>query len=343
MTISLHLDDIIYGLQPFGGISTYWENISRVFQEKQNFTITKSLDSPWQRFFPVFSNANIFHSSYFRTSLSHNIKNVVTVHDFLYQLKYLKPRGGFINELHQTQAIKSADAIICVSENTKRDLLRLFPDLPRCKIIQTIYHAPSFTYQPSLSDKGSQRLFNLSKDRKLEKYVFFSGKRTMYKQFNFALEGFSSSRLPKLGYKMICSGSKLSQKEESLIQHMNLTGKVIVLDNASHIEMNYLYQNAFALIYPSLYEGFGIPPLEAMSCGCPVIASNISSIPEVVGNAGLLVEPSNIMDIKNSLEKLLDSQTRDYYVRTGFERSRLFNWEKTAQEHIEVYKNLMNL
>ena len=99
-----------------------------------------------------------------------------------------------------------------------------------------------------------------------------------------------------------------------------------------------LYKNALALVYPSFYEGFGLPLLEAINCGCPTIAANTSSLPEVVGDAGILIDPKDAGTISTALEQLLDPATREEYRKQGFVQAASFSWEKTAQKHIEIYK-----
>ena len=104
----------------------------------------------------------------------------------------------------------------------------------------------------------------------------------------------------------------------------------------------YLYQSAEAFIYPSLYEGFGIPPLEAMSLGCPVICSNTSSLPEVVGDAGEYFDPNNMESIRSAIETVMQSQARrDEFVQKGRERCAIFSWARCAEETMTIYRGLM--
>lgn len=175
----------------------------------------------------------------------------------------------------------------------------------------------------------------------MNRYILFVGNRGSYKNFNLALLGFAKSVLPQMGYSMVCTGSKFLEIEKKLINSLDLKHKVLVFERASHDELNYLYQNAFALVYPSSYEGFGLPPLEAMSCGCPVIASNTSSIPEVVGDAGILLNVQNISSISTALETLLNSEVRNKYITKGIARARLFSWERVAEKHIQIYHSLI--
>lgn len=341
MKPTIHLDDIIYQLQKTGGVSVYWQEITSRIERELNWIIHRPPCSAWNRFFPVKSNADIFHSSYFRITNAKNTKNIITVHDFLYELGFLKRVGVPITILHKQIAIKSADAIICVSENTKKDLLLIYPKLVENKPIYVIPHGSSLSINNQVNVKDYPRLVSLEKTTK-KKYILFVGNRKpAYKNFKSAISGFAQSELPGLGYYMICTGSPLTESEQNLIKKIGLQSKIIVVDYATKEELNYLYKQAFALVYPSIYEGFGLPPLEAMSCGCPVIASNTSSLPEVVGDSGILIDTQNYNSISISLNKLLDDQVREYYINKGLSRSQLFSWDRAATEHIKIYKSLL--
>ncbi len=122
---------------------------------------------------------------------------------------------------------------------------------------------------------------------------------------------------------------------------LGITEDVIFLDHVSELELAYYYSSAQLLAYPSLYEGFGLPPLEAMACGCPVVTSNTSSLPEVVGEAGLMVNPYDIDSLAQAMRQVLtDSELRDNMVRKGLEQSKRFSWEKAAEQTLEVYKKV---
>ena len=237
-------------------------------------------------------------------------------------------------------ALNAANAIVCVSENTKKDLLSIYPEFKNHPDIYVVSNGVSFKFDETLNQQPPVKLLELSRTM-LKQYLLFVGKRINYKNFEAALLGFSESSLPKLGFHLLCVGSKFSEAENQLILSLGLHHSVLVVENITDQELNYLYQNAFALIYPSLYEGFGLQPLEAMSCGCPVIASNTSSIPEVVSDAGILINPHDTKKIASAMEALLSDETRNSYISKGFARAKLFSWEKTAQKYIEIYKSLV--
>jgi glycosyltransferase involved in cell wall biosynthesis len=341
MKTKLHFDNIIYRLQKAGGISNYWQEITSRIIQTSSYQIQQTEGNRLTRYLPVLSTADIFHSSYYRQPLSFNkTKTVVTIYDFIYEFGFIKTIGKEINIRQTSKAIQNADAIICISENTKKDFLLLYPELSDRHYIYVTKLGTSLTNNYIDRELASLKINELIKQRK-EQYILFVGGRKYHKNFNVALLAFAESYLPKSDYLMVCVGSKFSDSEEEAIANLELQQKVIVLENVTSYDLQILYQNAFALLYPSLYEGFGLPPLEAMSCGCPVIASNTSSIPEVVSNAGILVDPKNIDEIKLALEAFLDSNYRHSYIQKGLARAKLFSWDEAAQQHIEIYKALV--
>jgi mannosyltransferase len=339
--INLHFDDIIYRLQGKGGISTYWTELSSMISASQGFQIHHTVGRKITRYLPVHTNAQIFHSSYYRIPLGKNVKTVVTIYDFLYEYGYLPTLNASINIWQMKLAINRADAIICISENTKKDLLSLYPNLINHRHIYAVGLGANLKIDESLNINPPDRLLDVDKSTR-NRYILFVGKRVKYKNFHSAIIAFSKSSLPKLGFSMICVGSNFSDTENQLFEKLGVQSNVLALENITNKELNYLYQNAFSLVYPSLYEGFGLPPLEAMNCGCPVIASNTSSIPEVVGDAGILVNPEDTEAIASALEVLLDDNLRRKYISQGLARAMLFTWENTAQKHIAIYQSLVD-
>jgi glycosyltransferase involved in cell wall biosynthesis len=343
MSISIKFDNIIYKLQKDGGTSLYWRELLSRVELDQQFKLSFTNGSKYTRLAPVPSNSDIFHSSHFRTPFFGKSKVVSTIHDFAYEKGIFSSSkiGEMTNIWQRSNAIKSADAIVCISENTKKEMLDIYPYAIKKKIY-VILHGCSFNRSKIISIKATERLLYLSKP--LEKFVLYVGTRNSYKNFNTALIGFSISNLPTDGFSLICTGAKFTEAETTLIQKLGIGGKVLVFNYASHTELSYLYQNAFVLIYPSIYEGFGLPPLEAMSSGTPVIAANRSSIPEVVHDAGILLDDiENPETIRDALETLLDKKIRNLYISKGLERAKLFTWEKSANQHMQMYKEISEL
>jgi mannosyltransferase len=339
MKLKLCFDDIIYQLQSQGGVSTYWKEITSRITVSEAFEITRTTGNKFTKYLPVYQKSHIFHSSYYRISANKNAINIVTIYDFIYELGYIHSFNSFLNIWQMKSAIHAADAIVCISESTKKDLLVLYPQLKNHPHIYVVGLGATFKIDEVLNLQPPLKVLEVSRTMN-KRYILFIGKRVKYKNFKAAISGFFESSLPKLGFSMICVGSKFSEEENTLFSNLGLQDRIIAFENLANKELNYLYQNAYALVYPSLYEGFGLPPLDAMNCGCPVIASNISSMPEVVGDAGILVDPENIGAISCALEKLLDYEIRNNYIDKGFTRAKLFNWDEAAKKHIEIYNKL---
>lgn len=337
--LSLHYDDIIFKLQKAGGASVYWREVTSRVWASNSFDIRHTKGSKLTRLLPVMSDADLFHSSHFRVPLSSRIKSIATVYDLTYELGWLKTAGSAINIFQRKQSVNRANAIICISHNTKLDLLNLYPELKTHNHVYVVPLATSFGLITPADVEVSERLADLVKAVE-NRYVLFVGTRTNYKNFDAALQGFVNSALPKLGYRLVCTGSAFSETEQMKLQKLGIQNKAFVIEYTSESELNYLYQNAFALLYPSFYEGFGLPLLEAMSCGCPTIAANTSSLPEVVGDAGIFIDPHEPSTISVALDTLLDETTRENQVMKGLVQAASFSWDKTAQRHVEIYKAL---
>lgn len=339
----LDYDDIIFRLQENGGISVYWRQVTTTSLpealEAQRFEvrrIRRFLPIPsMERFLPVFSSADIFHSSYFRFNLNPFSKNVITVYDFMYELGYLKTKGSFFNKLQKKAAIWQANVIVCISDSTKRDLIKLYPNLCKGKRVEVVYLDSPL--QNIVQDSCSSRIKSVVKSP----YILFVGKRSSYKNFRALATAFRQSSLSKGIHKICCVGPSFSKLEQQELSNLGIYDKVLNLQKVTDSELAELYQKAFVLVYPSLYEGFGLPPLEAMRCGCPVIASNTSSMPEVVGQSGILVDPRNIDEISAALEKLLDPKIRESYICKGLQQAKEFSWDRAIQKHIEIYQSLV--
>jgi mannosyltransferase len=336
----IFLDGIIYKLQKFGGISTYFNELNNGLLDKKfpfklikyensknnNLDLNLITRSPrlFERYLPVSNipNNTILHSSYYRYSLQKSVKNVITVYDFTYE-KFASTSSRFFHSLQKRGAIDNADMILCISENTMNDLFYYYPKAAN-KISKVIHLAASNQYQN----------FNISLDYKFENLkVLFVGARSGYKNFIEAVKALS---LRKKFYLQIIGGGKLSIEEITLLEKY-MPSRYEHLINLDNVQLNVIYNNAFCLLYPSLYEGFGIPVLEAMACGCPVIASNNSSIPEIANNSSILLHKPNLENINYAIDLLLDQGLYVKYQNLGVKNSRKFSWDKTIGSTIESY------
>lgn len=353
-------DNIIFSLQKSGGISVYWyELISRMLNQsdinclfieekskngnifRDQLTIDANYfffsDYKWSNYLGRYrslelktKNDNfIFHSSYYRTvsksvKKKNNIQEIVTVHDFTYE-RFSSGLKKWVHSWQKKKAIKAADVVICISENTKKDLLYFYPQFSN-KDIRVVYNGVSKDYNviPELKETNDNTPFFL-----------FVGSRTGYKNFDFVVEAVSTLE----NYVLKIVGGPLS-KNESIFLEKNLSGRWQFLENVDNLQLNVLYNQAFALLYPSSYEGFGIPIVEAMKAGCPFISIRGSSITEVAGEAGYLMEELNIEDFNLGVE--LIKNNRDKIVELGLLQANLFSWDKCFDEMLEIYKELNN-
>lgn len=347
-------DNIIFSLQKAGGISIYWtELIKRLvqnekevsFYESENKNIfRKELHIKTQKesnvnlkilrylpFMKKLHKKSIFHSSYYRVSLQKDIVNITTVHDFTYE--YF--RSGLAKYIHVWQkgfAIKKSDGIICVSENTKKDLIKFYPMIDESKI-KVIYNGVGDEFinlenpKEYLTDE-----FERLKDKK---YILYIGDRSSYKNFDVAVEVLK--KLYDYSF-VVVGGQEFSESEKENIK--NIKNRVFHFRDIGGDKLNTLYNNAFCLLYPSSYEGFGIPISEAMKAGCPVVSTNISSIPEVAGDAELLVDEIKVENFISEIMKLEDSKFRSELIDKGLEQSKKFSWDKCFDETYSFYKEI---
>lgn len=275
--------------------------------------------------------ADIVHETYYshHRRAPNKCKVVTTVHDMIPEL-FPQFFGGDVTEHTKKSSVKRADHIICISENTRRDFLRFFPEAEdRTSVVLYGFDASfgaNFTELHPFGDRP---------------YVLQVGGRGGWKNFDGLLAAFAQSRLPREGIDLVCIGEPLSDDERRLIDAAGLAGRVH-RRGAGDAELANWYRHALVFAYPSLYEGFGIPPLEAMAAECPVVAARASSIPEVCGNAAEFSEPGNVESLAAALEKVAFSPERaEELRRLGRERVTHFSWRKCAQETSEVYHKIV--
>ena len=222
--------------------------------------------------------------------------------------------------------------IICISEQTQQDLIELLGVNPTKT---TVVHLGFSLISESMPSKKIYK--------PVRRFLLYVGTRGGYKNFEGLLRAFALSPMLKNDFDLICfGGGAFTIKEISLFEQLGISSSIVRQVSGDDSTLASYYKSASAFIYPSLYEGFGIPPLEAMSFNCPVICSNISSIPEVVGNAGLMFNPSNVESIKLAIEKVVsDSALQGSLIARGQERLKMFSWQQCAQETLAVYRKVL--
>lgn len=277
---------------------------------------------------------DLFHPTYYDPYFLDVLQKkpyVITVHDLIYEIfentspDYQKIKN---NIRHVTQ---NADHIIAISENTKNDIIRFY-SIDKNKI-SVVYHGYSFYKSQNKKNDISNRTAN---------YFLFVGKRNGYKNFETLVKAISELLLRE-NYLLICAGGgEAGENEKLLLNSFNLQNHVIFMPRITDQKLMDLYSNAIAFIFPSRYEGFGIPILEAMSCGCPVLLSNTGSFLEIAGDAGIYFDPYNCDSISDCVHSLINSEEkREHLIKNGYQRVKNFTWEKTFHQTLDVYKTLI--
>lgn len=276
---------------------------------------------------------DVVHETYYseRPMCGGKMPRVLTVYDMIHERC---PDSFAANDPMariKACAVQRADHIFCISENTRRDLLEIH-QLPEDRV--------SVTYLGY--DALPQSALTAADLVGAAPYLLHVGGRHGYKNFEGLLRAFAASAWLRDNLRLVCFGSAgFSREERGLITALGLSESQIIHLGGGDDRLAALYQGAAAFVYPSRYEGFGIPPLEAMSLDCPVICSNTSSIPEVVGEAGEYFDPHDIESIRAALERVLQSSTRrQALIALGRLRHELFSWQRCAQETHNVYRRL---
>lgn len=272
---------------------------------------------------------NILHETYYSNySLAPNhTKKIITVHDMIHEIF---PQNFSINDKTtqvKRRAIERADHVICISECTKQDLIRIL-DVPESKI-SVIYHGIS----ELIGDEQIQFTYP---------FFLYVGQRGGYKNFEVLLRAYARSQFLKNSFKIIAfGGGSFTNEEYKMMTSLSINPNSILQITGDDGTLKSLYQQATTFIYPSLYEGFGLPPLEAMAHGCPTIAANASCIPEITGNAALLFDPHSVDDLIEKIEVSISSDTRTQLIEKGLTHHQKFTWEKCARETLAMYQSVL--
>jgi mannosyltransferase len=324
------LDDIIYRLQRFGGASDFWRSLSTHLDAAPNLEITHVSGRPATRLLPIRSSDAVLHSSHFRVPIRRTQGCVTTIHDLTYELGLVGGRGAPVNRWQRKLAVEHADAIVCISEHTRNDLLTYYQgSIPTDSTVAVIHHGR--TYETPTSgplDAAFERFVP---------YVLHVGNRSGYKNFPILAQAFLDSDLPGAGVSLVCTGAPFDAAEQALIEGHRSSNSVRNVGQVTTEALGRLYEHALGLAYPSAYEGFGLPPLDAMSLGCPVLSTDNTSVPEIVGDAGILVDPADRDGFRIGLELLLDPTKRNELAAAGKARAQSFSWTTAAAQYADTY------
>lgn len=275
---------------------------------------------------------DVYHPTYYDDYFLELIGNkpfVITVYDMIHELFPEYFLGDYTSAL-KMKLIKQATKIIAISENTKRDLITIAGiDAEKVEV----------TYL------GSSLNENVPEDGEFissipERFLLFVGSRIYYKNFYFFIQATAPILQRDKDLHVVCTGFPFTISEVHFLQALGLQERIIQVF-VDDVKLACLYKHATAFVFPSLYEGFGIPVLESFSCGCPVLLSNTSSLPEVGGDAALYFNPKNSGEIQGCVEAVLyDEKLRSSLVGKGYNQSKKFSWAKTALETQNIYESV---
>ena len=305
-------------------INKYPPKSGRVFQ-LLNHGISQVQMEFWQ--------PDIIHETYYSAlpTLKTDTVRVTSVYDMIHELfsDQFSPRDKTTQWKKTT--FERVDHIISISHSTKRDLIELFGvDEAKVSVVHLGVDLKAFQ-QPKIENKFKD-----------QPYILYVGSRGGYKNFDGLLKACATSDVIKNNIKIVAfGGGCFSSQEISKINELGFKDGFVQKVGGSDEVLASLYANALCFVYPSLYEGFGLPPLEAMAAECPVVSSNISSMPEVVNQAGVYFNPNNSDEMCAAIEMVVaDEALRYRLVQLGLENIKHFSWQKCATETLQIYKKI---
>lgn len=362
-------DGIIYSLQPQGGITRYANELISGMSKHNDVEVlmhkTRYNESPVQSenctpvslpfthkllkylSFPVDTfftkrfiskkkyTEGIFHSTYYTHYKNLSIPQVVTVHDMIHErFDHFDTWSGRIFKKRKKKVVESADHVICISEQTKKDLQEKY-NISKEKI-SVVHHGVSATFFEKPTDaeiEKTKQTHSITKP-----FVLFVGTRGAYKNFEAFISAFATWKNKDVDV-VVVGGGALTKPEQQLLEILNIKSRVHALGNVSDAELRNLYTSAKALVFPTEYEGFGLPLLESYACGTPVIANDIPVFREIAADTPFYIDPKNQTSFHNAFDNVISSVDEDATMyRETLARS--FTWEKTVQETIKIYENL---
>lgn len=281
-------------------------------------------------------NASLLYSTVPEGVLFPYANQIITIHDLIpLRFPELSPKLTCHYTYNLPLLLKNSRAVICDSENTKKDILSFYKTYDKpIHVVPVGFDKKKFHPQ----EKGIIR-----KKYGFTNYLLFVGDLRPYKNLEKSIEAFGSLHLND--FKFVIAGKKdcrFYPLLEKKIEQLSLKEKVVFMGYVPEQDLPSLYSEATALVFPSLYEGFGLPLLEAMGCGCPVITSNLSSLPEVCREAAFYVDPYRVESIAEGIFQVVTKPgLKELLVTKGFERAQCFGWERTAGEILKIlYQNV---
>ena len=323
------------------GIGSYTRNLISTLEKNEEIELVDKNNFPQIIHYPYF---DLFFNT---LPIFKKIPTIVTIHDIIpliFPEKYPAGLKGNLRLLIQNQALKNVSAVITDSINSKKDIIK-YLGIPEGKITVT-YLAASPVFNKSASYKIPDTKYMIQNP-----YVLYVGDVNYNKNLPRLIEAFSrvlpivhgSLSLVLVGKAFEDINLPEVKEIKRLLSEYKIEDKVIMLGFVPEEELVSLYRNACVYCQPSLYEGFGLQILEAMACGTPVLTSNVSSCPEVAGNAALLVNPNSVEELSTGLSKIINEKDfRSTMIERGLKQAAKFSWDRTARETIAVYRTVIN-
>lgn len=275
--------------------------------------------------------ADVVHETYFWGPVVRSARKArtITIYDMVHERYPGQFAPGDRTAALKREAARRADHVFCISESTRRDVVAML-DIEPSKLSVTPLSAslaPPDDGAPSPHDRP---------------YLLYVGERGGYKNFVALVHALGGSKALAEFDLVCCGGGPIKRAEWTAIDAAGIERRRIVHRQGADDLLARLYAGAACFVYPSLYEGFGIPPLEAMRCGCPVACADTSSMPEVVGDAAECFDPTDVASIRAAIDSVVGSPARGAELRArGFLRASLFSWDRCADETLNVYRCLV--
>jgi glycosyltransferase involved in cell wall biosynthesis len=316
---NLYLEEL-----PFLKIKHFLKNKKFKGKEKAE----RIINTLYSNYKVIRNNYDIFHATYSDPYFLTKVKKplVVTIHDMINE-KFPEYHASHAKHIaSKKKLIFNSSHIIAISENTKKNILELYPVDP--DKISVIHHGAPVGLKSFLINEFGE-------------FILYVGRRTRYKKFRFFVQSIAPLLIENSNLKLVCTGTSFTPDEEKFLIESGIRKQVIAV-SASDELLYSLYRNALVFVFPSKFEGFGIPILEAFANNCPVCLSNSSCFPEIAGNAALYFNPDDADSIYDNVKKIItDKKLASELVKRGAERLPLFSWSSAAQKTLDVYKKIV--
>jgi len=301
-----------------------------------------SIEEQYQLVFSAWrERLDLFHSPHFAVPLLWRRNLVTTIHDLI-PLIYPEDLPSRMSRIYcyimMKAAARKSRRVIANSYYTRRDIVR-YLKIPEAKV-KVIYEGVNENYHPVENERRLRKVKERYKTS--EKFIFYIGQWKPHKNVLGLMKAFHKLKIKTgIPHKLVIGGRKDPRYPEipALARDLELEEDIIFPGYIPEEDLPALYSAAELFVFPSLYEGFGLPVLEAMACGSPVVSSNTSSLPEIAGDAAIFVNPCSVEEIAQAMQEVLkNGRLREKLVQKGLERARLFTWEKTGRETLRVYE-----